>query len=108
MRRRNFEHTLARAETRRSGSRAHRPWLWLPALATGAVALWIVLALPGPAPDPADPSDFRPVWSMPTDVLLDVPGTALLSEVPAIGAPIEIPTPLPRTGTITDLRRILG
>lgn len=80
-----FEQTLLRAEPSSSGFRSG--WLLTPAVAFGA-ALWLlVLALPGASPRPEPLGSGW--WTTPTDVLLDVPGSDLLHEVPAIGAGIE-------------------
>jgi hypothetical protein len=97
----SFEETLARAEVRGASPRSR--WLWAPAAAAAAAALWLVLALPGssPRPAPLDPG----TWTMPTDVLLEVPGTELLREVPAIGTEIDGPSAPLRTGWN---RRVLG
>ena len=98
----SFGRTLARAEETQASPRLR--WLWVPAAAASIALIWLLFALP---PVPARPAPLDPgSWAMPTDVLLEMPGAALLHELPAIGSGIENPSPRMRTSWIH--RRILG
>ena len=95
-----FEHTLARA--RAGQAPARRRWLWMPAAAAVALLLAVLVFSPAP-PQPAPLSPGT--WAMPTDVLLEVPGSHLLRDVPAIGTGLERPPAPLETGW---QRRFLG
>ena len=78
-----YEHTLTRAQANDAGVAPSRwPRRWVTAVAVAA-ALWI--ALPTSEPPSAPELWQLGRWAMPTDVLLDLPGSALLRELPAIG-----------------------
>jgi hypothetical protein len=69
---------------------AGRAWIWAPACAAAlgaALALWLPRPQPTPMPAPWQTGG----WRMPTDVLLDVPGSQLLRELPELHTPHFLP-----------------
>lgn len=100
----SFRQTLERADERR---RLALGWRWAPVLATAGAAAAIALLVSRDAPEPA-PAPFAPgQWVMPTDVLLELPGSTLLREVPSLGTPpLPLAPPAPRQSGL--LRRTLA
>ena len=77
--------------------------------ATAAIAAWLLLAPPGPAPELT--VDWQPgSWAMPTDVLLELPGQELLTELPVFESPfLELePAAQAPPAPHRTLRRTLG
>ncbi len=100
----DFRATLSRARSREAALvGARRGWLWAPALAAAAALTALAILLPSVGPEPAPWTPGR--WAMPTDVLLDVPGSELLRELPWFGTDRDRPVAPPRT---SSLRRISG
>ena len=73
------------------------PWRWLPAAALAVLVVWWVV----PSRPPPESLRFEPIssprWTMPTDVLLIIPGSELLRRPPRIGTESIFPSVLPRT-----------
>ena len=95
-----FRHTLTRARARSAASSRLR-WPIGAAALTALSVVGLMLWLAGPIATP-DTSDEVPLgeavgaWRMPTDVLLDTPGSELLRTLPDLRSPAELRLPGPR------------
>ncbi len=81
-----YSNTVSRARSEGIGDApSMRPWRWAPAAVVVAAMLWIALSRTEPSSAPESALWQPGHWAMPTDVLLELPGSALLRELPAIG-----------------------
>jgi len=90
------------AASRRLRRQSRWRWVWAPALATCGAVAWI--AFPR-APEVSLASWELGRWAAPTDVLLELPGSALLREVPSLE--IDLAAPISNTGYTQTLGRTL-
>ena len=96
-----FGHIYGRARARASLRRTPRPRPLVLVAAAAVVIAALSLAY-GRSITPSATTPAIATWRAPTDVLLQTPGSELLSEMPALGASVldkMIPTPTSNRGT---------
>ena len=92
-----------RRPVRGAAARHWAPRLGLAAAAAGALALWLAVGRPGTPPASPERTGFDPTrWAMPTDVLLELPGHELLSELPPLPHP-DPDAPAARRGSVQEI-----
>lgn len=90
-----------------AGRPLRRGRLWAPALAVAIATALVVALWPRKAPMPPETALWTAGdWAMPTDVLLELPGSELLRELPEIGR--EPGAASPPQSRRTRLERTIG